>query len=76
MDRLWENLTADGGEPGRCAWLTDKYGISWQIVPTRLAALLTDPDPVKANRAMQAMLTMTKIDIAALESAYAGTGAA
>lgn len=67
VDRLWESLTADGGEPGRCAWLTDKYGISWQIVPSRLAELLTDPDPVRASRVMQAMLTMTRIDIAALE---------
>ena len=72
VDRLWERLTADGGEPGRCAWLTDRYGITWQIVPTRLAALLTDPDPARANRVMQAMLTMTRIDIAALEAAYAG----
>jgi len=76
VDRLWDRLTADGGEPGQCAWLTDKYGISWQIVPDRLVALLTDPDPVRANRVMQAMLTMTRIDIATLEAAYAGAGAA
>lgn len=69
VDRLWEHLTADGGESGQCAWLTDKYGISWQIVPNRLAELLTDPDPARANRVMQAMLTMTRIDIAALEAA-------
>ena len=73
VDRLWESLTADGGEPGRCAWLTDKYGISWQIVPTRLVELLSDPDPAKSSRVMQAMLTMTRIDIAALEAVYAGS---
>jgi predicted 3-demethylubiquinone-9 3-methyltransferase (glyoxalase superfamily) len=72
VDRLWDALTADGGKPGQCAWLTDRYGISWQIVPTRLVELLTDPDPEKANRVMQAMMQMTKIDIAALEAAYAG----
>lgn len=72
VDRFWKELTAGGGEPGQCGWLTDKYGISWQIVPSRLMELLDDPDPVNANRVMQAMLTMTKIDIAALEAAYAG----
>lgn len=76
VDRLWESLAADGGEPGRCGWLTDKYGVSWQIVPTRLVELLSDPDPVRANRVMQAMLAMTRIDIAALEAASAGTDAA
>ena len=76
VDRLWERLTADGGAPGRCGWLTDKYGVSWQIVPARLMELLTDPDPVKANRVMQTMLAMTRIDIAALEAACAGAGAA
>jgi predicted 3-demethylubiquinone-9 3-methyltransferase (glyoxalase superfamily) len=73
VDRLWESLTADGGKQEQCGWLTDKYGISWQIIPSRLMKLLTDHDPVKANRVMQAMLTMTKIDIATLEAAYAGT---
>ncbi|AMB58772.1 VOC family protein [Microterricola viridarii] len=72
IDRLWGALTADGGEPGQCGWLTDKYGISWQIVPPRLGELLSDPDPAKAGRAMQAMLTMTKLDIAVLEAAYNG----
>ena len=72
VDRLWERLTADGGQPVQCGWLTDKYGISWQIVPTRLVELLSDPDPEKANRVMQAMFTMIKIDIAALEAASAG----
>lgn len=71
VDRLWERLSAGGGETGQCGWLTDRYGISWQVVPTRLAELASDPDPAKANRVMQAMLTMTRIDIAALEAAYA-----
>lgn len=72
IDRYWSVLTADGGEPGRCGWLTDKFGLSWQIVPPRLGELLSDPDQAKAGRAMQAMLTMTKLDIAALEAAYNG----
>ncbi|SDS92750.1 VOC family protein [Microterricola viridarii] len=72
IDRLWDALTADGGAPGRCGWLTDKFGVSWQIVPPRLGELLSDPDPAKAGRAMQAMLTMTKLDIAVLEAAYNG----
>lgn len=70
VDRLWERLSAGGGETGQCGWLTDRYGISWQVVPTRLAELASDPDPAKANRVMQAMLTMTRIDIEALEAAY------
>jgi predicted 3-demethylubiquinone-9 3-methyltransferase (glyoxalase superfamily) len=69
VDRLWDRLT-EGGEPGQCGWLKDKYGVSWQIVPTILTRLLTDRDPVKANRVMQAMLKMDKIDIAALKAAY------
>jgi predicted 3-demethylubiquinone-9 3-methyltransferase (glyoxalase superfamily) len=69
VDRLWKKLS-EGGEPGQYGWLKDKYGVSWQIVPTILTRLLTDRDPVKANRVMQAMLKMTKIDIAALKAAY------
>jgi len=69
VDRLWDNLSA-GGEPGQCGWLKDKYGVSWQIVPTILVKLLSDRDPVKANRVMQAMLQMKKIDIAQLKQAY------
>jgi predicted 3-demethylubiquinone-9 3-methyltransferase (glyoxalase superfamily) len=72
VDELWAKLTADGGEESRCGWLKDKYGLSWQIIPTTLGRLLGDPDPAKAGRAMQAMLQMNKIDIAALERAYAG----
>lgn len=69
VDRLWDRLS-EGGEPGQCGWLKDKYSVSWQIVPTILSRLLTDRDPVKANRVMQAMLKMNKIDISTLKVAY------
>ena len=69
VDRLWFALVADGGEPSQCAWLKDRFGLSWQIVPTRLNELLSDPDPGRSQRAMQAMLKMTKIEIAELEAA-------
>ena len=59
-------LTADGGEPGPCGWLKDRFGLSWQIVPQRLNELLEDPDPDRARRAMEAMLNMGKIDVAEL----------
>ena len=68
-DRLWEALTADGGEPGPCGWLKDRYGVSWQITPRRLNELTSDPDPDRARRAMEAMLKMGKIEIAELERA-------
>ena len=71
VDRLWDALS-DGGAPNRCGWLKDRYGVSWQIVPTVLPKLLGDRDPVKAQRVMQAMLQMSKLDIAALEAAHAG----
>lgn len=71
-DRLWTALSADGGEESMCGWLKDKYGLSWQIVPTRLGELLSGADAEGAGRAMQAMLTMRKIDIAGLERAYNG----
>jgi predicted 3-demethylubiquinone-9 3-methyltransferase (glyoxalase superfamily) len=71
-DRLWEALTADGGSESQCGWLKDRYGLSWQIVPERLTELLSDKDRKGADRAMQAMLGMRKIDIAALEAAFAG----
>jgi predicted 3-demethylubiquinone-9 3-methyltransferase (glyoxalase superfamily) len=70
VDELWEKLTADGGEESMCGWLKDKYGLSWQIIPAVLGELLSDKDPEKANRVMQAMLKMQKIDIAGLERAY------
>ena len=69
VDRLWSALTADGGRPVACGWLKDKYGLSWQIVPRRLPELLADPDPDRAKRAMEAMMTMVKIDVAAIEAA-------
>jgi predicted 3-demethylubiquinone-9 3-methyltransferase (glyoxalase superfamily) len=71
VDRLWSALTADGGRPVACGWLKDKYGLSWQIVPRRLPELLADPDPDGARRAMEAMMTMVKIDVAAVEAAAA-----
>jgi predicted 3-demethylubiquinone-9 3-methyltransferase (glyoxalase superfamily) len=71
VDTLWEKLSA-GGRPDRCGWLKDRYGLSWQIVPTVLPVLLSDPDAAKAQRTMAAMLQMTKLDIAALEKAHAG----
>lgn len=70
VDALWEKLTAEGGEESMCGWLKDKYGLSWQIIPTTLVRLMNDPDPVKANRVTQAMLKMRKIDIQGLEQAY------
>jgi len=69
VDTLWEKL-CEGGEPGQCGWLKDKFGLSWQIVPIRLNELLQDRDPVKAGNVMRAMLAMSKIEIAELEKAY------
>jgi predicted 3-demethylubiquinone-9 3-methyltransferase (glyoxalase superfamily) len=69
VDELWEKLSA-GGEKSRCGWLKDKYGLSWQIIPTILGKLLGDPDPAKAQRVMGAMLQMSKIDIKTLQLAY------
>ena len=71
VDRLWAALS-DGGSPGHCGWLKDRWGLSWQIVPTRLYQLLTDADANRSRRAMQAMLKMSKLDIAALERAADG----
>ncbi len=70
VDYLWKALT-EGGEESQCGWLKDRYGLSWQIIPTALHQLLSDPDPAKAQRVMQAMLQMQKIDVAALEEAAA-----
>ncbi len=72
VDTLWEKLTTEGGKPVQCGWLEDRYGVSWQIIPERLMTLMSDPDPDKAGRVVQAMLQMVKIDIAGLEAAYAG----
>jgi predicted 3-demethylubiquinone-9 3-methyltransferase (glyoxalase superfamily) len=71
VDELWEKLS-EGGAKSQCGWLKDRFGLSWQIVPTVLVELLSDPDPQKSKRVMQAMLQMTKIDIAKLKEAYAG----
>jgi predicted 3-demethylubiquinone-9 3-methyltransferase (glyoxalase superfamily) len=69
VDEYWEKLS-DGGEKGPCGWLTDKFGVSWQIVPRALGELLSDEDPAKAQRVMNAMLQMSKIEIAGLREAY------
>lgn len=69
VDELWEKLSA-GGKQDRCGWLKDKYGLSWQIIPSALGKLMNDPDPAKAGRVMGAMLQMDKIDIQKLEEAY------
>ena len=71
VDDLWEKLAA-GGEKSRCGWLKDKYGVSWQIIPSALGRLLHDKDANKASRVMKAMMQMTKIDIHALQQAYDG----
>lgn len=69
VDELWEKLS-EGGEKGPCGWLTDKFGVSWQIIPTALGRLMQDENPQKAQAVVQAMLQMSKIDIAALKRAY------
>ena len=69
VDDLWAKLT-EGGEPGQCGWLKDKFGLSWQIVPTVLGKLMSDPDPEKSQAVMQAMLKMNKLDIAELQRAH------
>ena len=71
VDELWSKLT-EGGNESRCGWLKDKFGLSWQIIPTVLSDMLYDEDPVKATRVMEAMLTMGKIDIAAIIKAHQG----
>ena len=75
VDRLWDALCADGGAPGPCGWLKDRFGLSWQIVPKRLYELIKDPDPERARRGMSAMMTMSKIEIAGLEAAADGRAA-
>ncbi len=73
VDKYWNALLAGGGKPTQCGWLEDRFGLSWQIVPTVLMDLLKDEDPARAARTMQAMLKMQKLDIAALKKASAGT---
>ncbi len=71
-DRLWAALTADGGKEVACGWLTDRWGVSWQIVPKQMPAMLSSPDRAAAGRALAAMQAMVKLDLAALEAAFAG----
>jgi predicted 3-demethylubiquinone-9 3-methyltransferase (glyoxalase superfamily) len=72
VDELWAKLLAGGGKESQCGWLKDKFGLSWQIIPTALMRMQSDPDPEKAKRVMQAMMQMVKIDIAKLQQAYDG----
>jgi predicted 3-demethylubiquinone-9 3-methyltransferase (glyoxalase superfamily) len=71
VDRLWNALTANGGTESQCGWLKDRFGLSWQIVPVEMASYVSGPDKAGANRAMQAMLKMSKIDLATIKAAYA-----
>ncbi len=71
VDTLWSKLTANGGQESQCGWLKDRYGLSWQIVPSRFMEMMRDKDPKRTQRVMQAMMTMKKFDIARLEQAYA-----
>lgn len=74
VDRLWEALTANGGEESQCGWLKDRWGLSWQVIPRRLGELMQDEDPAKASAVVQCMLQMRKIDVPELEKAYANAG--
>jgi predicted 3-demethylubiquinone-9 3-methyltransferase (glyoxalase superfamily) len=71
LDYYWNRLS-EGGQEVACGWLTDRYGVSWQVIPTGLVDMISDPDPEKAERTTKAMLAMTKLDIATLQKAYAG----
>ena len=72
VDRYWDALTAGGGKPVQCGWLKDRFGLSWQIVPAIMPRLLADPDRQRARRVMEAMMSMVKINVAALQAAYDG----
>lgn len=72
VDRLWDVLTADGGQPVQCGWLKDRFGLSWQIVPEEMYEMLSSPDRDAARRAMEAMLKMVKLDLPALKRAFEG----
>ncbi|MDH7463323.1 VOC family protein [Chitinophagaceae bacterium 26-R-25] len=74
IDEKWDKLIANGGEPSRCGWLKDKFGLSWQIIPRVLNEILGDPDPAKARRGMEAMMKMAKLNIKELEDARDGEG--
>jgi len=71
VDRFWDRIVDGGGTPSRCGWITDRFGLSWQLVPRRFVELIGDRDPRKVKAVVDAMLTMQKLDVAALESAYA-----
>jgi len=73
VDYFWETLSSNGGQEGRCGWLKDRYGLSWQIVPAGMEEMLTDPDQEKSQRAMKAMLGMKKLDLAELRRAFEGS---
>lgn len=75
IDRLWDGLLAGGGQPMQCGWLKDRFGVSWQISPRRMAQMQRDGTPTQVNRMMQAMMGMVKLDIAKLEAAFAGDAA-
>jgi predicted 3-demethylubiquinone-9 3-methyltransferase (glyoxalase superfamily) len=72
VDRYWDALLADGGQPSVCGWLKDRFGLSWQVVPRQMNEMFSSPDRAAARRAMEAMLKMVKIDVAEIERAYAG----
>ena len=71
----WESLLADGGKPSRCGWLDDRFGLAWQILPSALGALISDPDPARAGRVGEALMTMHKLELAVLQRAHQGEGA-
>ena len=73
VDRYWDALLEGGGSPDACGWLKDRFGVSWQIAPADVIAIMADPDPEKARRTAEAMMKMVKFDVAALKAAYAGT---
>ena len=72
IDFYWSKLLEGGGEESQCGWLKDRYGLSWQITPKAIAKMITDKDPAKVSRVMQALMPMVKLDLAKLEAAYAG----
>jgi predicted 3-demethylubiquinone-9 3-methyltransferase (glyoxalase superfamily) len=76
VDYYWDRLTADGGKEGQCGWLTDRFGLAWQVVPEGMDEVFNDPDPAKAERSMAAMMKMKKLDIAELRAAAEGVPAA
>jgi predicted 3-demethylubiquinone-9 3-methyltransferase (glyoxalase superfamily) len=73
VDRYWDAFAAGGGQPGPCGWIKDRFGLSWQVIPTALPELLSDPDPERSQRALKAMMSMSKLDIAELRAAAAAT---